>query len=260
MVVQYTRYIIAENRTLAFLDAHRKAIQHLQFRCVRYELTHCSEEREWYTLRIEWDSREELRRFTADAAGNAFLQAVGGFTRDVQEQRQWELTDVVHTPMATGSGMAEGYDTLPCRSPWNRLYPWILEHLQRKILVEQMAERVNMSPRNFARVFRHEFRVPPGEFLDRVRVAAAKSDLEDNTHSIEQIALSKGFGSSSTMRRVFLRILRITPSEYRDQVRMRSRASAVMKLEAAQSYLFPIPGTLAAFDSCLVQPSGRSAL
>ena len=214
LVVQYTRYRIDENRRQAFLDAHREAGPHLQFRCLRYELTHCSDERDWYTLRIEWESVEELRRFSGDMAGKAFLQAVNGFAHDIQEQRQWELTDIVHTAAASRSGFAEGFGSLPGLPPWNRLYPWILEHLPQKILVEQMAERVNMSPRNFARVFRREFRIPPGEFLDRVRVAAAKHLLQEGVQSIEQIATATGFGSSSTMRRAFLRVLGVAPSKH----------------------------------------------
>jgi transcriptional regulator GlxA family with amidase domain len=119
--------------------------------------------------------------------------------------------------MALRTEIAEGLGAVPDRSPWNRLYPWILEHLPQNILVEQMAERVNMSPRNFARVFRREFRVPPGEFLERVRVAAAKSDLLATAQCIEQIAVAKGFGSSSTMRRTFLRVLGTAPGQYREK-------------------------------------------
>jgi len=224
MVVQYTRYRIGEHRRQAFLDAHREASRHLQFRCVRYELTHCADEGDWYTLRIEWASREDLCRFSEGMAGLAFLQVINGFARDIQEQRQWDLTDIVQNGMAVGSEIAVGFGDLPVRSPWNRLYPWILERLEEKILVEQMAERVNMSPRNFARVFQRDFDVPPGEFLDRVRVAAAKRDLEQDAQSIDQIAAARGFGTGSTMRRAFLRILGVAPSQYRASIRSGGRA------------------------------------
>jgi len=83
-----------------------------------------------------------------------------------------------------------------------------------KILVEQMAEQVNMSPRNFARVFLRDFHIPPREFLDRVRIAAAKRDLEKDVESVDQIADARGFASSSTMRRAFLRVLGMAPSHY----------------------------------------------
>jgi AraC-like DNA-binding protein len=220
VVVEYTRFRIAGNRAQAFLDALRKAIRHIQFRCLGCELTCCSDDREWYTLRIEWESAEQLRRFHEDLAGQAFRRALRDFESDIQEQRHWELTNVVHVPAALLSGITESLYIVPDRPPWNRLYPWILERLHQKILVEQMAERVNMSPRNFARVFRREFRLSPGEFLDRVRVAAAKTDLEEGIQSVEQVADARGFGSSSTMRRAFLRVMGTTPSQYRHEIRL----------------------------------------
>ena len=252
MVVQYTRYRVDENRRQAFIDAHREASRHLQFRCLRFELTHCTEQGEGYTLRIEWESPEDLRRFAGGTAGNAFRQALSGFARDVQEQRQWDLTDVVQDPLASGSGLAEGFEALPTRPPWDRLYPWIMEHLQEKILVEQMAERVNMSPRNFARVFHRDFQVPPGEFLDRVRVAAAKRDLEKGVQSVDQIAAGRGFGSSSTMRRAFLRVTGMGPSQYRHRIRSRAGAGPAPALG------FPIPQTFTAVSSSLVMPSRQA--
>jgi len=108
MVVQYTRYKIGGSRRQAFIDAHREASRHLRFRCVRYELTHCADQDEWYTLRIEWDSQEDLRRFSNGAAGDAFRQAINGFARDIQEQRQWNLTVVVQASKVPRSQIAEG--------------------------------------------------------------------------------------------------------------------------------------------------------
>jgi AraC-like DNA-binding protein len=160
-----------------------------------------------------------LRRFREDLAGQAFRRSLRDFEPDIQERRRWELTEVVHIPAELLSGVTESLGVLPDRPPWNRLYPWILERLHQKILVEQMAERVNMSPRNFARVFRREFRLSPGEFLDRVRVAAARADLEEGVQSVEQVADARGFGSSSTMRRAFLRVMGETPSQYRHEIR-----------------------------------------
>jgi AraC-like DNA-binding protein len=217
MVVEYTRYKIENSRKSAFVDTHRRAIRYLDSRSIRYELTQCSDQPEWYTFRTEWESSEQLGRFLDDAAGKAFLHALSGFEHDIQEQRFWELTDVVHSTMALLSRIAEDLRILTVRPPWDRLYPWIIERSRQKTLVGEMAERVNMRPRNFARVFRREFCIPAGEFLVRVRVAAAKSDLEEGM-SIKQIAVRRGFGSSSTMRRTFLRVLGVAPSEYRARI------------------------------------------
>jgi AraC-like DNA-binding protein len=226
LVVEYTRFKIAGSRAQAFLDVLRKAIRQIQFRCLGCELARCFDDRECYILRIDWESGEQLRRFYEDLDGQAFHRALRDFEPDIQERRHWELTEVAHIPAALLSGITESLDILPDRPPWNRLYPWILERLHQKILVEQMAEQVNMSPRNFARVFGREFRLSPGEFLDRVRVAAAKSDLEEG-QSVEQVAYARGFGSSSTMRRAFLRVTGTTPSQYRHENRPSGTGIAV---------------------------------
>ncbi|WP_369674036.1 helix-turn-helix domain-containing protein, partial [Enterococcus faecium] len=47
--------------------------------------------------------------------------------------------------------------------------------------VESLAELAAMSPRNFARVFARETGVTPGEYVERVRLDAARRLLEDTT-------------------------------------------------------------------------------
>jgi AraC-like DNA-binding protein len=185
---------------------------------------------------MDWGSKEQVGRFRDGFAGRAFHRAIESFEGDIREHRHWELIDVVTPSVALRLGNTEILGILPNRPPWNRLCSWIVEHLQQRILVDQMAEHVNMSPRNFARVFRREFHIPPGEFLDRVRVAAAVSDLEEGAQSIEQIAFAHGFRSGSTMRRAFLRVLGVTPSEYRDRVCFHCDGTAQP------------PASLAAFD------------
>jgi AraC-like DNA-binding protein len=109
----------------------------------------------------------------------------------------------------------------------NRLPVWILDHLGENLAVEQMAAQVNMSPRNFVRVFGREFHMTPGEYLDRVRVEAARKQLENTNETIEKIAAAVGFVSSSTMRRPFHRVLDVTPSDYRARFRPQPSPSKV---------------------------------
>jgi transcriptional regulator GlxA family with amidase domain len=107
-------------------------------------------------------------------------------------------------------------------SPMNRLQVWILDHLDENLTVERLAARVNMSSRNFARVFGREFQMTPGEYLDRVRVEASRKRLEDTDETIESIAAAVGFVNASTMRRAFLRVLDVTPGDYRARFRLKT--------------------------------------
>jgi transcriptional regulator GlxA family with amidase domain len=63
-------------------------------------------------------------------------------------------------------------------------------------------------------------------FLDRVRVTAAKADLDEGLLTAEQIAYARGFGTTSTMRRTFLRVLGEPPSRCRDASRQSSMVTA----------------------------------
>lgn len=55
----------------------------------------------------------------------------------------------------------------------------------------------------------------PGHYVDRVRLEAARRNLEDTTDGSGHIARRCGFGTPEAMRRVFLRTLGVGPAEYR---------------------------------------------
>jgi transcriptional regulator GlxA family with amidase domain len=73
-------------------------------------------------------------------------------------------------------------------SPIAMLQRWILNHLDTDLTIEVLAERVHMSPRNFARHFQREAGAPPGVFVERARLDAACRALEDGEHRLETVA------------------------------------------------------------------------
>ena len=101
------------------------------------------------------------------------------------------------------------------REPLRDLQQWISEHPSEDLSVDALAERVNLSPRQFARAFAAEVGVTPGRYVDRVRLETARRLLEDTVESIEHIARTSGFGTPEPMRRAFLRVLGVSPAEYR---------------------------------------------
>ncbi|MCT9006858.1 GlxA family transcriptional regulator [Streptomyces sp. NPDC054766] len=92
---------------------------------------------------------------------------------------------------------------------------WILENLHNPLPVAEMAQRANMSPRNFARVFRREVGTTPGQYVERTRISRARELLETTDLPIGQIAGRCGFGAPETFFRSFGRTLGVTPKEYR---------------------------------------------
>jgi transcriptional regulator GlxA family with amidase domain len=105
------------------------------------------------------------------------------------------------------------------REPLRELQSWVLENLSRPLSVSTLAERVSMSPRNFARVFGREMHVTPGKFIERLRLEAARRRLEETRHGLKRIAADCGLGSVGTLRTVFRRALGVAPGQYRRHFR-----------------------------------------
>lgn len=93
---------------------------------------------------------------------------------------------------------------------------WIAEHLRTKLSVEDLAERMSMSVRNFERVFTREVGTTPSQYLLQVRVEAARRQLERPDGSLKSVASATGFGNVDVMRRAFVRLIGITPRRYRE--------------------------------------------
>jgi len=105
----------------------------------------------------------------------------------------------------------------PEREPLREVQRQVLEDVGGRHTVEAMAERVHMSPRNFARAFRAQTGVTPGRYVESVRLEAARRRLEETSEPVAGIARACGFGSPEAMRRSFLRALQVGPSEYRSR-------------------------------------------
>jgi len=102
------------------------------------------------------------------------------------------------------------------------LQTWIAENLHNNLSIDALAKRAAMSPRNFSRVFRKETGTTPAKFVERLRVEAARRQLEQTVKTVKEIAASCGFSSSEIMRRTFLKDLQVTPSAYRLRFQRRS--------------------------------------
>jgi transcriptional regulator GlxA family with amidase domain len=92
---------------------------------------------------------------------------------------------------------------------------WIAKHLKDDLRVEALAERVHMSPRNFARAYAKKRGRTPAKAVEAIRVAAARRLLEETEDRIDSIAEDSGFSCEEQMRCAFIRNLGMPPREYR---------------------------------------------
>jgi transcriptional regulator GlxA family with amidase domain len=86
-----------------------------------------------------------------------------------------------------------------------------------------MAAAAGMSVRHFARVFTNEVGETPARFVERVRLEAARRELETTNDTLDVVASRCGFGTAETMRRAFHRRLNVAPDAYRRRFRVGTR-------------------------------------
>jgi transcriptional regulator GlxA family with amidase domain len=98
--------------------------------------------------------------------------------------------------------------------PLRELQVWMLENLKGDLTVERLAERIGMSARHFSRVCLREMHMNPGQFVDRMRVEAARQMIDSSAMGLKEIADACGFNSADSMRRTFLRVIGVTAGDY----------------------------------------------
>ena len=119
-----------------------------------------------------------------------------------------------------------GYAILPLARPHTddrvrQVERHLSTSFDRDVPVEELAEVAGMSRRNLVRRFKAATGYMPGEYLQMVRVAAARNMLEDGAPSIQQVGVSVGYGDTAFFRRVFKWHSGMTPAAYRERFRLR---------------------------------------
>lgn len=95
------------------------------------------------------------------------------------------------------------------------LLDWVQGHLARPLTVDDLAAKLGMSPRTFARRFREATGTTPHRWLVQQRVARARRLLETTDLDVERVADRSGLGTSANLREHFRRELGVPPSSYR---------------------------------------------
>jgi transcriptional regulator GlxA family with amidase domain len=89
------------------------------------------------------------------------------------------------------------------------------QHYAEEISIEQVAVQSNMGKRNFIRRFKAATHNTPLEYLQRIRIEAAKKALENDDSTLQQIMNNTGYEDVKTFRIVFKRMTGLSPRDYR---------------------------------------------
>ncbi len=99
--------------------------------------------------------------------------------------------------------------------------------------VEELSAQLGVSKSHLVRVFSAEIGVPPGQYLTRVRIQAAKQLLRHREYPLDVVATLCGFSGANYLCKVFKKETGLTPNLYRTQNAAPAENSAFTEAESA---------------------------
>ena len=96
-----------------------------------------------------------------------------------------------------------------------KVQEYLEKHYHLKVSNEALASEANLGTRTMVRRFKTLCGNTPNEYLQRVRIEAAKDLLSISGKTINEIQFSVGYNDPKTFRNFFLRYTGCSPAEYR---------------------------------------------
>ena len=92
---------------------------------------------------------------------------------------------------------------------------WMQQNLSEEFQLDDLAQRLAVSPRTFIRRFNQATGKPPKQYFQKLRIDEAKRLLESTALSVDDITEKVGYLDVSSFRRLFKREVELSPTEYR---------------------------------------------
>ena len=86
-----------------------------------------------------------------------------------------------------------------------------------KITIDELADMFSMGRRSFERRFKKATNNTVIEYLQRIKIEAAKRSFENSRKNISEVMYDVGYTDTKAFRDVFKKITRLTPIEYRNK-------------------------------------------
>ncbi len=94
---------------------------------------------------------------------------------------------------------------------------FIEKNYSEKISVDTLADNTAISRRSFERRFKLATNNTPIEYIQRVRIEAAKRSFEASRKNVSEIMYDVGYTDTKAFREVFKKVTGLTPIEYRNK-------------------------------------------
>ncbi len=93
----------------------------------------------------------------------------------------------------------------------------IEQHVTEKISIDALSKQLAISRRNFIRRFKKATGNTPLEYIQRVKIEAAKNTLESSQQTINEVMFSIGYSDVKAFRALFKRYTGLTPVAYKNK-------------------------------------------
>lgn len=94
---------------------------------------------------------------------------------------------------------------------------YIEKNIHERITIEELADHAAVSRRTFERRFRLATNNSVLEYIQRVKIEAAKRSFENSRKNINEVMYDVGYTDTKAFRSVFKKITGLTPVEYRNK-------------------------------------------
>ncbi|HEY1947663.1 MAG TPA: AraC family transcriptional regulator [Bryobacteraceae bacterium] len=104
------------------------------------------------------------------------------------------------------------------RSDWlSQVRDLLHDEFRKNLTLKELAQSVDVHPVHLARAFRKRHHCCVGDYVRRLRVESACSDLSTSSLPIVEVAARNGFADQSHMSRVVKRYTGLSPHEFRQR-------------------------------------------
>lgn len=99
--------------------------------------------------------------------------------------------------------------------PIKQAQEYIESNITEKILVDDLALKYAIGRRHFERRFKKATNNTPVEYMQRVKIEAAKKQLETSRKNVNEVMYNVGYSDTKSFRTVFKKITGLSPVDYR---------------------------------------------
>ena len=99
---------------------------------------------------------------------------------------------------------------------------FIEENYADRISVDELANRSLLSRRNFERRFKKATQYSPAEYMQYLKIEAARRQLESSRYHINEVMYAVGYNDTRAFRSTFKKITGLSPLEYRNRFQVKA--------------------------------------